>query len=254
MYSHRWTCAALLMLGWCAVQSTVANAQERIGIAASTVPNVEGIMGSNSQTLSAGSELFANQTIRTGNRGVADLVFVDKTNLSVGPTSEVKLDKFVYDPSGSKGQVVMQATRGAFRFVTGSQDHSAYAIKTPYGTLGVRGTTVEVVLASRSDRKLCLNEVRPSERCQDECVAKIRLAEGAGATYTTFTGKTANLTEVGAIACITPNGNVLYTTGGSLLSFDVAGGPPSPIGNPPPGGNGPPGCVPPVSPGKPTCL
>ena len=138
--------------------------REQIGVAASTVPNVEGIMGSNSQTLLAGSELFANQTIRTGNRGVADLVFVDKTNLSVGPTSEVKLDKFVYDPSGSKGRVVMEATRGAFRFVTGSQDHSAYAIKTPYGTLGVRGTTVEVVLASKADRKLCLNGVRPSER------------------------------------------------------------------------------------------
>ena len=28
----------------------------------------------------------------------------------------------------------MQATRGAFRFVTGKQDHSAYQLKTPYGT------------------------------------------------------------------------------------------------------------------------
>ena len=28
----------------------------------------------------------------------------------------------------------MQATRGAFRFDTGKQDHSAYQLKTPYGT------------------------------------------------------------------------------------------------------------------------
>jgi hypothetical protein len=64
------------------------------------------------------------------------LVFVDKTNLTVGPTSEVLLDKFVYDPTGSKGNVVFQATRGTFLFVTGTQDHRAYAVNTPYGSLG----------------------------------------------------------------------------------------------------------------------
>jgi hypothetical protein len=34
----------------------------------------------------------------------------------------------------------MQATRGAFRFITGTQDYSAYQLNTPYGSLGVRGT------------------------------------------------------------------------------------------------------------------
>jgi hypothetical protein len=56
--------------------------------------------------------------------------------LTVGATSEVLLDKFVYDPTGSKGNVVFQATRGAFRVVTGTQDHRAYAVNTPYGSLG----------------------------------------------------------------------------------------------------------------------
>ena len=31
------------------------------------------------------------------------------------------------------------ASRGAFRFVTGSQNKGDYRVKTPYGTLGVRG-------------------------------------------------------------------------------------------------------------------
>ena len=69
--------------------------------------------------------------------GRADLVLLDNTNLTVGPTSEVLLDKFVYDRTGSSGSVVLQATRGAFRFVTGSQDHRAYQVNTPYGSLGV---------------------------------------------------------------------------------------------------------------------
>ena len=96
-------------------------------------PMQKAIVGANSQTLSPGSELYANETVRTGNRGQADLVFIDNTNLTVGPTSEVLLDKFVYDPIGSSGRVVLQATRGAFRFVTGKQDHRAYRSKLRMG-------------------------------------------------------------------------------------------------------------------------
>jgi hypothetical protein len=202
-----------------AMKATAANAEPRIGVAASTRPNAEGIVGANTQTLLAGSEIYANETVRTGNLGVADLVFLDRTNLSVGPTSEVRLDKFVYDPTGSSGKVVMQATRGAFRFVTGSQDHHAYQVDTPYGSLGVRGTVVEIVLKP---------EIIGKARRPDECVARIRLVEG-GASFTTKTGQVAELSEPGQVACITPSGDVVYSTSSeSILSFEVAAGPPPP--------------------------
>src|SRR6516165_2240341 len=132
---HRWT-LGLLLVGLLALQSAASWAETRIGVAASTKPNADGITAGNSQALTPGSELYANETVRTGNLGQADLVFVDQTNLTVGPTSEVLLNKFVYDPTGAKGNVVFQATRGAFRFVTGTQDHRAYAVNTPYGSLG----------------------------------------------------------------------------------------------------------------------
>src|SRR5215467_15153928 len=89
-----------------AMQATPCLAATQIGVAASIKPNADRIVGSKSETLSTGSELYANETVRTGNLGRADLVFVDKTNLTVGPGSEVRLDKFVYDPTGSSGQVV----------------------------------------------------------------------------------------------------------------------------------------------------
>ena len=131
---HGWTPALLLTVLF-AMQSTLCNAEPpKIGVAASIRPNAEGVIGANSRTLSSGSELYANETVRTGNVGRANLMFIDNTNLTVGPTSEVLLDEFVYDPIGSSGRVVMQATRGAFRFDTGKQDHSAYQLKTPYGT------------------------------------------------------------------------------------------------------------------------
>jgi hypothetical protein len=130
---------ALAAAAFLALCSTAIAQDSQIGSAKSTRNQVEGIVGGQSKQLSSGGAVFPDETVRTGTNAVADLVFIDNTNLSVGPTSEVKLDKFVYDPSGSNGAVVIQATRGAFRFVTGSQDKRVYQIKTPFGTLGIRG-------------------------------------------------------------------------------------------------------------------
>jgi hypothetical protein len=67
------------------------------------------------------------------------LQFNDQSNLSVGPSSQVRLDKFVYDPNKGAGSTVIEATRGTFRFSTAAQNQGEVKIKTPYGTLGMRG-------------------------------------------------------------------------------------------------------------------
>jgi hypothetical protein len=132
---HKWTPALLIMV-LLTMHSVASRAEDRIGVAATTKPNADVITAGNSQTLSPGSEVYANETVRTGNLGQADLVFVDKTDLIVGPTSEVQFDKFVYDATGATSNVVFQATLGTFLLVTGTQDNRAYAVNTPYGSLG----------------------------------------------------------------------------------------------------------------------
>jgi hypothetical protein len=42
-------------------------------------------------------------------------------------------------PRSSDMIVMVEATRGSFRLVTGSQSKGSYQVKTPYGTLGIRG-------------------------------------------------------------------------------------------------------------------
>jgi hypothetical protein len=65
---------------------------------------------------------------------------VAQSNLDVGPNSSVKLNMFIYDPNRSGGKAVLDATKGSFRFTTGAQGGGAtHQIKTPYGTLGIRG-------------------------------------------------------------------------------------------------------------------
>jgi hypothetical protein len=82
--------------------------------------------------------------IRTGTDSKSQLLFRDETTLSIGPDSEIALDKFVYSPQGSS--VSLNATKGVFRFISGSAPKNAYEIKTPSATVGVRGTIVYVGL------------------------------------------------------------------------------------------------------------
>jgi hypothetical protein len=149
----RFWLSALPLVVLFAVASTVANAETRIGTAQSVNPEASGGAG----TLSAGSGVHANETVRTGSSGQAGLQFNDQSNLTVGHSSEVRLDKFVYDPNKGTGSTIIEAARGTFRFSTGAQNkitpllpvllgtHENIArwgevkIKTPYGALGVRG-------------------------------------------------------------------------------------------------------------------
>ena len=126
--------SALPLVVLFAVVPTAADAQTRIGSASSVTPEASGSVGG---TLSVGSGVHANETIKTGSSGQAGLRFNDQSNLSVGHSSQVRLDKFVYDPSKGTGNTVIEATRGTFRFTTGSQGE--VKIKTPYGMLGTRG-------------------------------------------------------------------------------------------------------------------
>jgi ferric-dicitrate binding protein FerR (iron transport regulator) len=222
---QRWTPALLATILF-AVPSTTGNAETRsaaIGVAASITPSAESGTGTVFQTLAPGSELRANETVRTGDAGKADLVFVDRTNLTVGPTSEVKLDKFVYDPVGNKGKVVIQATRGAFRFATGTQDHSAYQLNTPYGSLGVRGTAFTC-------------EVKPKGQKQQIAGCDIKCTVESGAVEATTSGGQRRTFQAGQTFC----------QSGNNFTVASAGGPPPPP--PPPAGPPGQGCVPQGSP------
>jgi hypothetical protein len=139
----RWVLPAGLALAAVFGLVPVAVSAQSIGSAAAVKPEAHG----GGSPLQAGSSLYTNETVSTGQAGIAELQFNDNTKLSVGPTSTVRLDKFVYDPNNKgAGKVAINATKGAYRFITGSQDKKNYEINTPYATLGVRGTVLEIVV------------------------------------------------------------------------------------------------------------
>ena len=133
-----------------------AMADPKIGIAAATKNEVQGIRGAEKRALNNGSEIFLNEAVQTGDESIAQLVFLDNTNLSVGPGSLVNLDTFVYDPNRKLGQIVVEIGRGAFRFATGSGSSRNYSLRTPHATLGIRGTVFELV-STPDELKVKLN-------------------------------------------------------------------------------------------------
>jgi hypothetical protein len=123
--------------------STATLHADPIGDVVSVVPQANYQRQGTVQELSINDLLEQNDHIITTGEGSAYIHFIDDTVLTVGSNSEVVLDKFVFD--GDKAQTaVIQITRGTLRFVTGTSDHSAYQIKTPVATIGVRGTTIDV--------------------------------------------------------------------------------------------------------------
>ena len=124
------------------------HAAQQIGGAVSIQREVSGQVEGRSRSLATGDEVHQNETIRTGSASSAELGFLDQTRLAVGASAAVKLDRFVFDPDRGARSVVLTATKGVARFVSGAGPSAVYQVRTPHATIGVRGTEFEVMVQS----------------------------------------------------------------------------------------------------------
>ena len=95
-----------------------------------------------------GDQVFRDQLVQTARESRAKIVFLDTTNMAIGPESIVKLDEFAYNGNGTASRVTVNAAKGAFRFISGNSPSNAYQVKTPQAVIGVRGTTYDVRVAN----------------------------------------------------------------------------------------------------------
>ena len=129
--------------------ATSAQADESIGGAKTVVNLVTGDLATGDKIhVVQGDEVFKDEGVRTDADSSARLVLRDNTNLLLGPSSDIKLDRFVYAGPSQPGAIAVNLVKGALRFATGDADKKAYVISTPTATLGVRGTVIKLVAAS----------------------------------------------------------------------------------------------------------
>jgi hypothetical protein len=131
-------------------------AQTRVGEAAVVKNEVVRVAAATTQ-INVGDALLRDEVVRTGVDSATRLVMADSTNLSLGPTSTIKLDRTVFDDDHHYRDVAIRLTSGAFRFVTGNSEKAAYKITTPLATIGVRGTILDI-LSQRGKTTVVLQE------------------------------------------------------------------------------------------------
>ena len=119
--------------------SQVAWSAERIGGAEIVINIVQGDLGSGSITpVSQGDAVYQDEGVRTRVDSKAKIILVDQTNVTIGPSSIIKLDRFVYDGAKQRGKIVFNLAKGTCRLIVGDADKRSYTIVTPTAAIGIR--------------------------------------------------------------------------------------------------------------------
>src|SRR5580693_755199 len=96
--------------------------------------------GAPTRVIEIGTQMVENEKIQTTATGSVQVLFIDKTTLNVGPNSTLVIDRFVYNPATTKGELALSLSKGVMRVVGGVATHSeGAAIRTPVAAIGLRG-------------------------------------------------------------------------------------------------------------------
>jgi len=99
--------------------------------------------------LRVGVDIAANERITTRTDDRAHLVFLDGSALTIGPSSDLMIDRFVYDADRKVGDLAMSASRGVFRFVGGTiSKKTEVVLRTPTSSVGIRGSIMTIAIGS----------------------------------------------------------------------------------------------------------
>jgi len=97
-----------------------------------------------------GTPIHVGATMRTGPGASLGVTLKDDTVMSFGPDTEVSVDDFLFDPGRGDLKLGASIVRGTLNFISGliaRMRPDAQTVRTPTGTIGVRGTHFLVKIA-----------------------------------------------------------------------------------------------------------
>ncbi len=108
--------------------------------------------GGNRTTKVLGDNVIYNERIETSTGGLVQVLLVDGSTFTVGANSDLVIDEFVYDPNAGTGKLVASFSKGVARFVGGklSKNQGGVTVKTPVGTIGIRGGIANLNLSGNN--------------------------------------------------------------------------------------------------------
>jgi len=101
------------------------------------------------QTMPAqvGQVVFEADGLRTAGDGRLGVTLNDDTRLSLGPNSEIRLDRFLYAPAEGRLGFVLRVVSGIVAYVSGriaKLSPDSIRLETPSAVVGVRGTRLAI--------------------------------------------------------------------------------------------------------------
>lgn len=175
------------------------------------------VLGGDSERLYENDHVYVDELIETVKKSGAQIKFLDETDLWIGPSSQLTLDTFIYDPDQGTGEMVAELGTGLFRFVTGNLPNESILVLTPVASIGIRGTDFSVSVAENGATEVSVfsGQVSVSPR-------------GGGAAQSVNTGETAAVASATGTVSVSPSTQstppASISAGGSTASGQTGGG------------------------------
>ena len=137
---HAFTIPLTIAFGLVLVLTPVATSAQEVGTAAAVNPSAQARGQSGARTIIIGQSIVHRERIQTTSAGSVQLLFIDKTSMTIGPNSDLAIDEYVFDPQSNTGKLSATLAKGVMRFVGGQVSHTGSAqIATPNAVVGIRG-------------------------------------------------------------------------------------------------------------------
>jgi hypothetical protein len=94
-------------------------------------------------TAVVGTPVQTNDELRTGAKSHLEVSFRDNTTLTLGENARVVIDRYVFNPEQSTGELALSTSAAAFRLATGKLSEmrdKKINVSAPFAALAVRGT------------------------------------------------------------------------------------------------------------------
>jgi hypothetical protein len=93
-------------------------------------------------------ELVQDELLRTDAESTIAVEFIDGSQMSLEPESELVLSSYVFDASESSSSGLMKLGTGIFQFSSNGVEDEGVELESPVATIGIRGTTILVVIGA----------------------------------------------------------------------------------------------------------
>lgn len=139
------------------------------------IGTAQAIQAGTTSPLAEGSAVSRGARITTGTDSAVELLFQDQTVISLGENTALLLDDLVLVQQASIAErFFVSLSLGAMRFISGIQPPEAYRIATPSLNIGIRGTTLDVVVDEQQATSVVLREGELELRNGSPVVRRLR--------------------------------------------------------------------------------